>query len=174
MRSREAKRSTWSGHAAGRRARLSRRQRRACSRARRRRWSTLRERDTCGRSSRVTPLLFLEHCPELAALFIFLPRRGRMPHRRGCRAPCYAPAASRTPAAQGSRCDMSSPTSIAQVDLSPLPNKTYYDTAREWREEFVYFLLVDRFHDGKARIPVTGAGRSAGGGSAAQLGSPCG
>jgi glycosidase len=69
---------------------------------------------------------------------------------------------------------MSSPTSIAQVDLSPLPNKTYYDTPREWREEFIYFLLVDRFHDGKNRTPVTGAGRSVGGGTAAQLGNPCG
>src|SRR3954470_24047950 len=97
-----------------------------------------------------------------------------MPCRRGCRALRYTPVTSRTSTAQGSRCDMSSPTSIAQVDLSALPNKTYYDTAREWREEFIYFLLVDRFHDGKTRVPVTGSGRSTGGGSAAQLGGPCG
>ncbi len=47
------------------------------------------------------------------------------------------------------------PTSVGEVDLSPLPAKTYFNTTREWREEFIYFLLVDRFHDDLARTPRT-------------------
>ncbi|HTY09407.1 MAG TPA: alpha-amylase family glycosyl hydrolase, partial [Candidatus Edwardsbacteria bacterium] len=43
------------------------------------------------------------------------------------------------------------PKSIKDIDLSPLPGKTYWSSDREWREEFIYFLMVDRFHDGKAR-----------------------
>jgi len=39
-------------------------------------------------------------------------------------------------------------TSINQIDLSPKPGKQYADIDREWREEFIYFLLVDRFNDG--------------------------
>ena len=42
---------------------------------------------------------------------------------------------------------MSSPTSIKDLDLTPLPGKTYFNIDREWREEFIYFLMVDRFHD---------------------------
>ena len=57
---------------------------------------------------------------------------------------------------------MAAPTSVADLDLSPPPGKTYFNTTREWREEFVYFLMVDRFHDGKARTPVAGPGRSLG------------
>src|SRR3954468_11549833 len=53
-------------------------------------------------------------------------------------------------------------TSINDIDLSPLPGKTYFQSAREWREEFIYFLLVDRFHDGVARSPAPGQGRTAG------------
>ena len=52
--------------------------------------------------------------------------------------------------------------SITQIDLSPLPGKTYFTTDREWREEFIYFLMVDRFHDDTARTPKNQAGRSAG------------
>ena len=48
---------------------------------------------------------------------------------------------------------MAAPTTIRDIDLTPLPGKTYFNTAREWREEFVYFLLVDRFHDSAARAP---------------------
>jgi alpha-amylase len=57
---------------------------------------------------------------------------------------------------------MPSPTSLRDIDLSPRPGKTYFDIAREWREEFIYFLLVDRFHDSTARAPISQAGRSAG------------
>jgi len=53
-------------------------------------------------------------------------------------------------------------TSITQLDLSPPPGKTYFNIPREWREEFIYFLLVDRFHDDTARAPVLGRDRSAG------------
>jgi alpha-amylase len=45
----------------------------------------------------------------------------------------------------------SSPGSVRELDLSPIPGKEYWSTPREWREEFIYFLLVDRFHDGRAR-----------------------
>src|SRR5262245_2027062 len=61
------------------------------------------------------------------------------------------------------------PRSIGEIDFSPLPGKTYWNVDREWREEFIYFLLVDRFHDGRPRAPVTGAGRGRGGGTSAQL-----
>jgi hypothetical protein len=57
---------------------------------------------------------------------------------------------------------MASPTSISQIDLAPLPGKTYFNCNREWREEFIYFLLVDRFHDGSPRHATVHAGRSAG------------
>jgi len=45
----------------------------------------------------------------------------------------------------------SMPTSIAQIDLRPPPGRTYFQSEREWREEFIYFLMVDRFHDDQAR-----------------------
>jgi glycosidase len=61
---------------------------------------------------------------------------------------------------------MSDPTSTSQIDLSPLSGKTYFNSIRQWREEFIYFLLVDRFHDDKARTPATsGAARAPGGGT---------
>ncbi len=47
----------------------------------------------------------------------------------------------------------SSPRSVRDLDLSPIPGKEYWSTPREWREEFIYFLLVDRFHDGLERRP---------------------
>lgn len=53
-------------------------------------------------------------------------------------------------------------TSIRDVDLSPRPGKVYTDFDREWREEFIYFLLVDRFHDDAARAPILQPGRSLG------------
>ncbi len=53
-------------------------------------------------------------------------------------------------------------TSLQEIDLTPLPGKTYFDIIREWREEFIYFLLVDRFHDDTARSPVPQLGRSQG------------
>jgi glycosidase len=57
---------------------------------------------------------------------------------------------------------MVSPTSIQDIDLTPLPGKTYFNSTREWREEFIYFLLADRFHDDSARTPVSQPGRSRG------------
>jgi glycosidase len=57
---------------------------------------------------------------------------------------------------------MASPTSILQLDLSPLPGKLYFNSDREWREEFIYFLMVDRFHDGQPRGAVVQPGRSQG------------
>jgi alpha-amylase len=57
---------------------------------------------------------------------------------------------------------MAAITSIQQIDLSPKPGKTYFNIDREWREEFIYFLMVDRFHDGTVRSLVNKTGRSAG------------
>ena len=55
---------------------------------------------------------------------------------------------------------MPGPTTIDDIDLSALPGKTYFDIEREWREDFIYFLMVDRFHDDSARAPVRQAGRT--------------
>src|ERR1700736_5955715 len=57
---------------------------------------------------------------------------------------------------------MAAPTSIAQIDLSPVPGKKYFNIDREWREEFIYFLMVDRFHDDNNRAAAKQAGRSKG------------
>ncbi|MEU4242468.1 alpha-amylase family glycosyl hydrolase [Actinoplanes sp. NPDC026619] len=57
---------------------------------------------------------------------------------------------------------MADPTRAAEIDLAPIPGKTYFSIDREWREEFIYFLMVDRFSDGVDRPAPTGAGRSAG------------
>ena len=57
---------------------------------------------------------------------------------------------------------MPNPTSVSQIDLTPIPGKQYFSTLREWREEFIYFLMVDRFHDEQLRAPVLQSGRSAG------------
>ena len=69
---------------------------------------------------------------------------------------------------------MSSPRSIAELDLTPIPGKQYWHCDREWREEFIYFLLVDRFHDDLGRSPTAGTGRSRGSGSPGQLRKFCG
>jgi glycosidase len=47
--------------------------------------------------------------------------------------------------------------SIKDIDLAPIPGKKYWSIDREWREEFIYFLMVDRFHDGKERASTTSA-----------------
>ena len=57
---------------------------------------------------------------------------------------------------------MQEPSSVQEIDLIPIPGKTYFSHTREWREEFIYFLLVDRFHDGAVRAPVRQSGRSQG------------
>ncbi len=51
---------------------------------------------------------------------------------------------------------------VRDIDLTPLPGETYFNSDREWREEFIYFLLVDRFHDDSPRMSVKRAGRSSG------------
>jgi alpha-amylase len=57
---------------------------------------------------------------------------------------------------------MSAPQSIQDIDLTPPPGKVYFSIIREWREEFIYFLLVDRFHDDTARTPTLNSQRSLG------------
>ncbi len=57
---------------------------------------------------------------------------------------------------------MSDPTSVAQIDLTPIPGKKYFSIDREWREEFIYFLMVDRFQDETGRPVTGGAGRTSG------------
>ena len=57
---------------------------------------------------------------------------------------------------------MASPTSSKKLNLSPLPGKRYFNLDREWREEFIYFLMVDRFHDDTPRSPLPQPGRSRG------------
>ena len=44
---------------------------------------------------------------------------------------------------------MSEPRSVKELDFRPKPGKKYWSSDREWREEFIYFLMVDRFHDGR-------------------------
>lgn len=44
--------------------------------------------------------------------------------------------------------------SIEDISLAAKPGKKYWKNChREWREEFIYFLLVDRFHDSLTRKP---------------------
>jgi len=57
---------------------------------------------------------------------------------------------------------MATLTKASDIDLTPIPGKQYFNLEREWREEFIYFLMVDRFHDGNVRSPVLQAGRSNG------------
>ncbi|NOS90853.1 MAG: alpha-amylase [Cyclobacteriaceae bacterium] len=64
--------------------------------------------------------------------------------------------------------------SIDDIDLAPKPGKKYWKNChREWREEFIYFLLVDRFHDDNIRKPIN-AGKSKGFGGEEQLKKVCG
>lgn len=69
---------------------------------------------------------------------------------------------------------MAGPISIKELDLTPIPGKTYWNTMREWREEFIYFLLVDRFHDDLNRAPVQSPARSDSSGTQEQLSKFCG
>ena len=57
---------------------------------------------------------------------------------------------------------MSTPQAIADLDLTPPPGRVYFQTEREWREEFIYFLMVDRFHDDQARHCPPSPDRTAG------------
>lgn len=65
--------------------------------------------------------------------------------------------------------------SINDLDLTPKPGKEYWMNGhREWREEFIYFLMVDRFHDDHPRKPLTSDGKLRGFGSPDQLRASCG
>ena len=44
---------------------------------------------------------------------------------------------------------MANLTSVSDIVITPIPGKRYFSIDREWREEFIYFLMVDRFHDGQ-------------------------
>jgi glycosidase len=57
---------------------------------------------------------------------------------------------------------MSNLTSIKDFNLRPKEGKYYTNIDREWREEFIYFLMVDRFHDDANRAPLLRSGRSKG------------
>jgi alpha-amylase len=57
---------------------------------------------------------------------------------------------------------MADPTNLSEIDLTPIPGKTYFNLEREWREEFIYFALIDRFHDDQVRTSVLQPGRSNG------------
>jgi hypothetical protein len=48
---------------------------------------------------------------------------------------------------------MTFPKTLEEIDLSPITGKKYVSIEREWREEFIYFLMVDRFHDDLVRQP---------------------
>jgi glycosidase len=65
--------------------------------------------------------------------------------------------------------------SIHDLDLSPKPGKVYWKNGgREWREEVIYFLMVDRFHDNLNRNPVDKNGKTVGFGSSEELQKACG
>jgi glycosidase len=65
--------------------------------------------------------------------------------------------------------------SIKEIDLSPKPGKTYWRNChREWREEFIYFLLVDRFHDSNKRRRLEFDTRHYGFGDETELKKSCG
>lgn len=70
---------------------------------------------------------------------------------------------------------MKHPASINDLDLSPRKDKVYWmNCHREWREEFIYFLLVDRFHDDHKRRPLKSQGKTSGFGTAEELQRTCG
>jgi hypothetical protein len=57
---------------------------------------------------------------------------------------------------------MCEPISVGDIDLSPIAGKTYFSIDRKGREEFIYFLMVDRFQDDVVRPIVAGPERSPG------------
>ncbi len=65
--------------------------------------------------------------------------------------------------------------SVKDIDLSPKAGKRYSKNCnREWREEFIYFLLVDRFHDNNKRVTADFTSSHHGFGDEEQLGKQCG
>lgn len=66
-------------------------------------------------------------------------------------------------------------TTLQEINLQPKPAKKYWTNChREWREEFIYFLLVDRFHDDHKRRPKKGVDRQSGFGTKEDLQKICG
>jgi hypothetical protein len=57
---------------------------------------------------------------------------------------------------------MPGPQSVKEIDLTPVPGQRYFSSDREWREEFIYFLMVDRFQDDVPRPVAGGPSRSTG------------
>ena len=65
--------------------------------------------------------------------------------------------------------------SIKEIILTPKPGKKYWRGChREWREEFIYFVLIDRFHDNKKRHPIDFKEHHPGFGEEQQLQQSCG
>lgn len=65
--------------------------------------------------------------------------------------------------------------SISDIDLTPKKGKKYWKNChREWREEFIYFLMLDRFHDNAKRHPLNFRDRHTGFGDSHQLRESCG
>tara|TARA_R110000822_G_scaffold53643_9_gene138282 strand:- start:4179 stop:5864 length:1686 start_codon:yes stop_codon:yes gene_type:complete len=65
--------------------------------------------------------------------------------------------------------------SISKIDLSPKPGKAYWvNCHREWREEIIYFMMVDRFHDSNKRHSKNFDFRHVGFGNEDQLQKPFG
>jgi glycosidase len=65
--------------------------------------------------------------------------------------------------------------SVNDLDLSPKPGKVYWRNCdREWREEFIYFLMVDRFHDDYDRVALPVEGKTPGYGAEKELFQICG
>jgi glycosidase len=65
-------------------------------------------------------------------------------------------------------------TSVKEIQLEPIPGKKYWNIERVWSEEFIYFLLVDRFHDNGNRQPPTTVAPSKGSQDVARLQRFCG
>lgn len=64
--------------------------------------------------------------------------------------------------------------SIEDIDLQPQENKKCWNSGRSWKEEIIYFILVDRFHDDRLRQPMQEQGRRKGFGSLEELQKTCG
>jgi glycosidase len=65
--------------------------------------------------------------------------------------------------------------SVHEIDLTPKAGKGYWKNChREWREEFIYFLVVDRFHDNRKRKPTETEIRHRGFGKPEELQKICG
>lgn len=65
--------------------------------------------------------------------------------------------------------------SIYDLELTAKPGKLYWRNCdRQWREEVIYFLMVDRFHDDNDRKPTEVNGKLNGFGTPKQLTTSCG